>query len=88
MLGSSEDLFTCSLLHLGWDEWSSGRMMVHLIHCLLGFSGLGFFTAWRAYSQILSEQMAFLIAQLIKNLPAMQEIPVQFLDWEGPLEKQ
>jgi len=30
---------------------------------------------------------ASLVAQLIKNLPAMQEIPVQFLGWEDPLEK-
>ena len=28
-----------------------------------------------------------MIAQLVKNLPAMQEIPVQFLGWEDPLEK-
>ena len=27
-----------------------------------------------------------LIAQQVKNLPAMQEIPVQFLHWENPLE--
>ena len=27
------------------------------------------------------------IAQLAKNLPAMQETPVQFLGWEVPLEK-
>ena len=36
---------------------------------------------------------AFLIAQLVKNLPAMQETPVQltpvqFLGWEDPLEKE
>ena len=30
---------------------------------------------------------AFLIAQLVKNLPVMQETLVQFLDWEVPLEK-
>ena len=30
---------------------------------------------------------ASLIAQLVKNLSAMQEIPIQFLGWEGPLEK-
>ena len=30
---------------------------------------------------------ASLVAQLIKNLPAMQETPVQFLGWEDPLEK-
>ena len=28
-----------------------------------------------------------LVAQLVKNLPEMQEIPVQFLGWEDPLEK-
>ena len=28
-----------------------------------------------------------LIAQLVKNLPAMQETPVRFLSWEDPLEK-
>ena len=27
------------------------------------------------------------VAQLVKNLPAVQEIPVQFLGWEDPLEK-
>ena len=31
--------------------------------------------------------LASLIAQLVKNLPAMQETPVQFLGWEDPLEK-
>ena len=30
---------------------------------------------------------ASLIAQLVKNLPAMQETPVQFLGQEDPLEK-
>ena len=30
---------------------------------------------------------ASLIAQLIKNLPAMQETLVQFLDWEDALKK-
>ena len=32
--------------------------------------------------------MASLIAQLVKNLPVMQETPVQFLDWNNPLEKE
>ena len=31
---------------------------------------------------------ASLVAQLIKNLPAMQETWVQFLGWEDPLEKE
>ena len=30
---------------------------------------------------------ASLIAQLVKNPPVMQEIPVRFLDWEDPVEK-
>ena len=30
---------------------------------------------------------ASLIAQLVKNPPAMQETPVQFLGWEDPLEE-
>ena len=31
---------------------------------------------------------ASLIAQLVKNLPAMQETPVHFPGWEDPLEKR
>ena len=30
---------------------------------------------------------ASLIAQLVKNLPAIQETPISFLGWEDPLEK-
>ena len=30
---------------------------------------------------------AFLVAQLVKNLPAMRETWVRFLGWEDPLEK-
>ena len=29
----------------------------------------------------------FLLAQTVKNLPAMQEIWIQSLNWEGPPEK-
>ena len=28
------------------------------------------------------------LAQLVKNLPAVQETPVQSLGWEDPLEKE
>ena len=47
-----------------------------------------YFTAV-VYSWWLSIQITntFLIAQLVKNPPAVQKIPVQFLDQEGPLEK-
>jgi len=33
-------------------------------------------------------RFAFLVAQSVKNLPAMQEIQVQSLDQEDPLEKE
>ena len=33
------------------------------------------------------EIWASLIAQLVKNLPAMQETPIRFLGWKDPLEK-
>ena len=36
----------------------------------------------------LSHTWASLVAQLVKNLPAMQETPVQFLGQEDPLEKR
>ena len=37
-----------------------------------------------------SEQLvlAYLIAQSVKNLPAVQETQVRFLDWEDPREKE
>ena len=31
---------------------------------------------------------AFLIAQSVENLPAVQETRIQFLGWEDPLEKE
>ena len=36
---------------------------------------------------VIREERASLIAQLVKNLPAMQETPVLFLGQEDPLEK-
>ena len=39
-------------------------------------------------SHPLEDGWAILIAQSIKNLPAIQETWVQFLGWEDPLEKE
>ena len=36
----------------------------------------------------LGDFKAPLIAQLVKNLPAIQETQIQFLAWEDPLEKE
>ena len=35
-----------------------------------------------------AEHGASMVAQLVKNLPAMQETLVQFLGWKNPLEKE
>ena len=43
---------------------------------------------WIAYSlSLLRVGWASLVAQLVKNPPAMQETPVQFLGQEDPLKK-
>ena len=34
----------------------------------------------------ISAAQASLVAQLVKNPPAMQETPVRFLGWKDPLE--
>ena len=36
----------------------------------------------------LSAYKIFLVAQMVKRLPAMQETRVRFLGWEDPLEKE
>ena len=38
---------------------------------------------------VLSElSLASVVAQVVKNLPAMEETQVRFLGWEVPLEKR
>ena len=39
------------------------------------------------YIYYITHTRASLVAQMVKNLPAMQETPVQFLGWEYPLEE-
>ena len=39
------------------------------------------------YSHFIHKERASLIAQLVKNPPAMQETPVRFLGWEDLMEK-
>ena len=38
-------------------------------------------------SNVTLDKIASLVAQLVKNLPAMWETWVRSLGWEGPLEK-
>ena len=42
---------------------------------------------WHAYKAAVQALWASLVAQLVNNLPAMQETPVRFLDQKDPLEK-
>ena len=42
---------------------------------------------FKIYFVTMTKWWASLVAQLVKNLPAMQETPVQFLGQEDPLEK-
>ena len=42
---------------------------------------------WYAYKAAVQALWASLVAQLVKNLPAMQEMLVRFLVWEDSLEK-
>ena len=37
---------------------------------------------------MIQKYLLFLVAQLVKNPPAMQETPVQFLGRKDPLEKE
>ena len=48
----------------------------HVEELLILFSDVSF----------LNKSLASLIAQLVKNLPAMEETPVRFLGQEDPLE--
>ena len=41
----------------------------------------------RIWAQLITVR-ASLVAQSVKNLPAVQETQVQFLGWEDPLEKE
>ena len=45
------------------------------------------YSPWGGKESDTTKRRHFLIAQLVKNLPAMQETPVQFLGWEDLLEK-
>ena len=41
----------------------------------------------RKGEEIACLEWVYIVAQLVKNLPAMRETWVQSLGWEGPLEK-
>ena len=60
---------------------SSGQFLLY--DQTLPFTG----RSWIFGLHVKSPSWASLIAQLVKNPPAMQETPIPFLGWEDPLEK-
>ena len=60
------------------DECIQKMWCVHMCVCVYT----------HVYIHIHTYTQASLIAQLVKNLPAMQETLVQFLGQEDPLEKE
>ena len=67
------------------SSWPRNQTCISCGSCIEG----GFFYLW-ATGETLSPYNTiylYLIAQLVKNPPAMQETPVQFLGWEDSLEK-
>ena len=52
-----------------------------------GLPSMGSHRVRHDWSDLAAAASASFVAQLVKNLPAMQEIQVLFLGWEDPLEK-
>ena len=63
---------------VGYDNKANSPLGNNSAHCKNNENN---WMPWRIFR-------AFLIAQSVKNLPAMQEIQVQFLGQEDPLEKE
>ena len=59
-------------------------MLLFFDHVLKGFSDTLY--TWGRGKK--SDACAFLMAQTVKNLPAMKETGIQSLDWEDHLEKE
>ena len=45
------------------------------------------YSPWGSKKLDTTEQLSTLVAQMVKNLPAMQETQIQVLGWEDPLER-
>ena len=62
-----------------WIQLSTYTQIISELECL--------FMYLLAICMSSSEKWASLVSQLVKNLPAMQETPIQFLGWEDLLVK-
>ena len=70
----------------GFPVGSAGKKFAHNAGDPGFVPGLGI-SAGEGIGYLLQYSSASLAAQLVKNLPAMQETWVQSLDWEDPQEK-
>ena len=71
---------------MGFPESSVGKESACNAEDPSSISGLGR-SAGKEIGYPLQYLGSSLVAQLVKNPPAMQKTPVQFLGWEDPLEK-
>ena len=72
-------------LHIDFSGGREGGLYTHLFKNFLEFVVIHTVKGFGVVNK--AEVDVFLEVQLVKNPPAMQETPVQFLGWEYPLEK-
>ena len=75
------------MIRLGFPGSSTGKESVYNAGDPGFIPGLGR-SPGEGIGYPLQYSWAFLVAQMVKNLPAMWEIWVQPLGWEDPLEKE
>ena len=71
-----------------WNWNSNNYVMVLLTRKVFSPEGKKICPALRECDSASSDSLVLILVQLVKNLPAMQEIWVQSLGWEDPLEKE
>ena len=74
------------MIRLGFPGSSTGKESVYNAGDPGFIPGLGR-SPGEGIGYPLQYSWAFLVAQMVKNLPAMWEIWIQPLDWEDPLEE-
>ena len=75
------------MIYLGFPDSSVGKESTYNEGDLGLILGLGI-SAGEGIGYPLQYSWASLVAQLVKNLPAMRETWVQSLGWEDPLERE
>ena len=72
-----------SLFHSAWSLGGLLPLLAWIKVTYLHWGSLSF----SALAQTIPYTWTSFVVQLVTNMPAMQETPVQFLGWEDPLEK-